>query len=1402
MGKLPTGYKKQRKTKNKDNKDQIGHDLRNLPRELDFESCLKIYGLLNAKCDQHCVPSPKVKNCRMNPYCIHRVGNEKWEKFKRGTVDQQAPQMTKRDVKQQPCGLSNFGNFCYVNSFLQIWFNDLSFRQIVYKWKSDPEWSLVEGTKLDIQAVMNCLQELFLTMQITPYEFTNALEFISLLKLDNEQHDVQEFTILFFDALDRHLQTHPNGEAVRKAIRSRYEGKNRQIISCSCGNRSIKEDMFMSLTLTIDGCNTLAKALDGYYTPEELSDYKCSGCGKSGNTSRSNETVKLPPVLLLQLNRYTYDQYGRNKKIMTPVQYPRELYSADLRYDSEEPSIKYDLTAVMIHEGTSANCGHYYDLIKDPNTDKWFIYNDKEVSITKTPGVNPEKGLASKGTTDMKGCYALIYRVEDETLLNLDSDNVPKTVDDLELPDAEIFDRVQTKLNDTFQKESRDGDRSYELWQKCINEKHEFLERLWVSMEVENGDVVRKRPSSVVFLPTALLSEIHAKEFKSIENMKDLAQLVENQFLIKNGIEKLPSPSDADIINEAIKVIGDTSMDETEDEQFDERFQEIAEQLAEEKTAAIKRERIRTNSNASLSDEETIKMLYITEQLNDIRMPVCPHGRISVDSVLKGEVKAVNKEPAVRMLQAYNICVKPSDGRTFGMDEHGLLTGADLCIPCITLMRKEYSWKESVESNIELVNQILARVNQPPPPGSCYVSKKQLQSYRKLVVQEMNYQKSLAPKETVDLIFKVDHVENSEPVKKKRRYNTDEEIPSTQMEKASISSVDTKTDFPEDVEIDDIPNGNEKETDEPMKPQENKETQQDLTHEDMQVDIERDKNNPVLSKNGVGNSGELKNEIKMENHDEIKMENHDEEEHSECENICGNGNSGLKLEKCNGNALKEKNKDAEGGKNTFKNNLDLAKNGMVPEEFMENSQEVEEIVKREDLLDSNGRCEENRPCGLTDRESVGEKLSFESKKSEFDETAENIKPAQDMDRNSHETSEGRKTSVSDEEFSPPTKPEDPDDPEIEVIGEVIRTPVKPVVFNDDLICPHNQFKRQRMTWMYQEEWDLLVQSNFSESRHIPVDQEECVNCCTQQEEASQRRNQIQSQINSITTSLRKVFSNAEKRTLIDVNPTYERVLCAKYIHHLKAMAKAKNPQILPEMCQKCLLCKEHQKPFFRNHDNHDPDLMDEVLCEISGQRTLRSYNVTLPSSSTDFPPVVTGVPITKEEWNTIKATVEKYGNAEPKEIRLENGDFTEFCDECSTKAIEMIRLQKCTYPMGADVYVKLKQDEEDDQQRSNRSGTLTRRGANKNLVKIKMRSVDTIKKLKLELYKRTNQTPADQLLYWKETELLNDMTLCDAGIEARNIDNPIILITQQHTELTDTPRPLEKGFKDTALSSA
>lgn len=64
---------------------------------------------------------------------------------------------------------------------------------------------------------------------------------------------------------------------------------------------------------------------------------------------------------------------GRKKKVRSALQYLREV---------EIGGVLYENCAVMVHEGPNADCGHYYDIIKHPDTGKWFTYNDEVESFS------------------------------------------------------------------------------------------------------------------------------------------------------------------------------------------------------------------------------------------------------------------------------------------------------------------------------------------------------------------------------------------------------------------------------------------------------------------------------------------------------------------------------------------------------------------------------------------------------------------------------------------------------------------------------------------------------------------------------------------------------------------------------------------------------------------------------------------------------------------------------------------------------------------------------------------------------------------------------------------------------------------------------------------------------------
>ena len=84
-----------------------------------------------------------------------------------------------------PAGLKNLGNTCYVNSFLQIWFHNVPFRQALYDW--DPEEDEAERENdtllmaeryvlqiMVVEAKLTKLTNLVLVAEVTTYNGTIA----------------------------------------------------------------------------------------------------------------------------------------------------------------------------------------------------------------------------------------------------------------------------------------------------------------------------------------------------------------------------------------------------------------------------------------------------------------------------------------------------------------------------------------------------------------------------------------------------------------------------------------------------------------------------------------------------------------------------------------------------------------------------------------------------------------------------------------------------------------------------------------------------------------------------------------------------------------------------------------------------------------------------------------------------------------------------------------------------------------------------------------------------------------------------------------------------------------------------------------------------------------------------
>lgn len=95
--------------------------------------------------------------------------------------------------------------------------------------------------------------------------------------------------------------------------------------------------------------------------PEELEKLECEHCKRAVDKSMKRARVKkLPPYLILTLNRFTYSvEFKKKLKLGYKVEIAESI-DLEEHIGGITRLCTYDIYAVIVHRGTSAESGHYY----------------------------------------------------------------------------------------------------------------------------------------------------------------------------------------------------------------------------------------------------------------------------------------------------------------------------------------------------------------------------------------------------------------------------------------------------------------------------------------------------------------------------------------------------------------------------------------------------------------------------------------------------------------------------------------------------------------------------------------------------------------------------------------------------------------------------------------------------------------------------------------------------------------------------------------------------------------------------------------------------------------------------------------------------------------------------------
>jgi ubiquitin carboxyl-terminal hydrolase 8 len=162
-----------------------------------------------------------------------------------------------------------------------------------------------------------------------------------------------------------------------------FMGTTVNAIRCSkCNNTAIIFETFTSLSVPINGCNTLFDCLNNFIAPRSLSgdeQYKCDICKEKVDATYETKIWNLGEKFVIHLKRFT----NSTQKNDTPISFPIEHLDMSpycCEFKNEPIKRIYNLYGIIQHFG-SAQGGHYIAYTKNKIDEHWYEFNDEDAYL-------------------------------------------------------------------------------------------------------------------------------------------------------------------------------------------------------------------------------------------------------------------------------------------------------------------------------------------------------------------------------------------------------------------------------------------------------------------------------------------------------------------------------------------------------------------------------------------------------------------------------------------------------------------------------------------------------------------------------------------------------------------------------------------------------------------------------------------------------------------------------------------------------------------------------------------------------------------------------------------------------------------------------------------------------------
>lgn len=342
-------------------------------------------------------------------------------------------------------GLNNPNNWCYANSTLQCLLASPEFgRELADStWISKYKAPKKDDEKIEHpQLMIRIITNLFHWMSSGKFQVMKAQTLMNYSRHlckqaqglepfgGDQQQDAQEF----MSFLLTHLHDETNTRRDRKGHVEQPDTKRQSLLQAAGEywhnhiglNQSIIDRYWRGLELSTVKCEechtktysfspfewipvtvnrgrgmTLDEVLGEHTAGNHLSDFSCDKCRRPTRALQSLSFARMPSLLCVCLRRFQYQPtYGKSVKSSAPITWDFNdtdmsryfLTSADQTpangtTDPTDPAFaapfRYETYAVIIHEGSTTNSGHYTAYVRDSSSHDpyaWFYCNDSSVT--------------------------------------------------------------------------------------------------------------------------------------------------------------------------------------------------------------------------------------------------------------------------------------------------------------------------------------------------------------------------------------------------------------------------------------------------------------------------------------------------------------------------------------------------------------------------------------------------------------------------------------------------------------------------------------------------------------------------------------------------------------------------------------------------------------------------------------------------------------------------------------------------------------------------------------------------------------------------------------------------------------------------------------------------------------